>query len=176
MGQLRDKMIEDLKLKGSSAETKRAYLSCARAFAAHYHRSPSEMGEAEVRQFLLFLVDEKKVKTATHRMYVAALCFLYRTTLARPRSLYTGSPICCRRRYISRFQPRGAIGVFAFRQWLSCITQMFLPTTAPGPVAFRSPIRVARSTTAPMTGCPANFFGRPCQAGRVTGASKRASH
>lgn len=84
MGQLRDKMIEDLKLKGLSTETKRAYLGCARAFAAHYHRSPAAMGEAEVRQYLLFLVDEKKVKPATHRMHVAALSFLYGATLGRP--------------------------------------------------------------------------------------------
>ena len=84
MGQLRDKMIEDLKLKGLSTETRRAYLGCARAFAAHYHRSPSEMGEAEVRQYILFLVEEKKVKPATHKMNVAALTFLYSTTLQRP--------------------------------------------------------------------------------------------
>jgi integrase/recombinase XerD len=84
MGQLRDKMIEDLKLKGFSPETKRAYLGCARDFAAHFHRQPEKMGEAEIRQFLLFLVDEKKVKPATHRMHVASLKFLYTTTLGRP--------------------------------------------------------------------------------------------
>lgn len=84
MGQLRDKMIEDLTLKNLKPATHRAYLRCARDFAAHFRRSPAEMGEAEVRQFLLVMLEERKVKAATHQMYVAALKFLYGTTLKRP--------------------------------------------------------------------------------------------
>lgn len=84
MGQLRDKMAADLKLKGFSGSTQDCYLRCARHFAAHYMRSPAEMGETEIRGFLKYLLEEKHVKPATHRMYVASLSFLYKTTLDRP--------------------------------------------------------------------------------------------
>jgi site-specific recombinase XerD len=47
-------------------------------------RSPAEMGAEEVREFLLFKIEEEEVSPATHHMYVAALKFLYGTTLKRP--------------------------------------------------------------------------------------------
>lgn len=84
MGQLRDQMDGDLRLKGYSAETRYQYLRCVRSFAAHYRRSPAALGEAAIRAFLLHLIHERQAKPATVRMYVAALKFLYATTLRRP--------------------------------------------------------------------------------------------
>jgi integrase/recombinase XerD len=84
MGMLRDKMDDELKLRGRSVHTQRAYLRCAGQFAAHHGRSPANMGEREIKAFLLYLVKEKEVSPATHRMYVASLKFLYGVTLKRP--------------------------------------------------------------------------------------------
>jgi len=84
MGQLRDQMDGDLRLKGFRPVTCYRYLQCAGSFAAHYGKSPAALGEAEVRAFLLHLVRERKAQPATVRMYVAALKFLYATTLRRP--------------------------------------------------------------------------------------------
>jgi len=84
MGKLRDQMKADLSLKGYSPHTQRAYLRCAREFARHFMRSPGEMGEEELRAFLLHLVEERKVSAGVHGMYVNALKFLYRITLKRP--------------------------------------------------------------------------------------------
>jgi len=50
-------------------------------------RSPTEMGEPQLRDYLLHLVNEKKVSPATHHMYVASLKFLYKTTLDRPEEV-----------------------------------------------------------------------------------------
>jgi len=80
MGQLRDRMKEDLKLRRYRAGTVQAYLRCVKQFAAHYRRSPAEMGEPEVRAFLLGL----KTGAAGHKMHVAALKFVYGITLDRP--------------------------------------------------------------------------------------------
>src|SRR5262249_53690228 len=56
----------------------------AKKFIA-YHRRPAEkMGESEVRQFLLHLVEERHIAPAGHKMHVAALKFLYSVTLDRP--------------------------------------------------------------------------------------------
>ncbi len=84
MGQLRDRMAEDLKLRRYAPSTSRHYLICARAFVAYHRRPAQQMGLDEVRDFLLHMTTERKVKPATHYIYVAALKFLYATTLARP--------------------------------------------------------------------------------------------
>jgi integrase/recombinase XerD len=84
MGQLRDRMAADLKLRRYAPETCTKYLDCARAYAAYHHRSPAEMGEEEVRSYILYLIDEKGYAAATQKIHVAALKFLYGTTLGRP--------------------------------------------------------------------------------------------
>lgn len=84
MGQLRDRMETDLKLGGYSPSTRKIYLLYARQFAKHHNRSPAEMGEAEIREYLLFMVEKKKISRETYRQARAALIFLYTVTLKRP--------------------------------------------------------------------------------------------
>lgn len=83
MGSLRDRMAEDLKLAGFSPSTRRIYLHYAKYFTKHFMRSPSEMGEREVRAFFLYLLDERKLSHDSYRQCYAALKFLYETTLRR---------------------------------------------------------------------------------------------
>lgn len=85
MGELRDKMKADLKLRGYRAATIDNYLWYARKFVAFYKRSPAEMGQAEIRQFLLHLLDDEHIGPASHKAYVAAIRFLYGVTLGRPQ-------------------------------------------------------------------------------------------
>jgi site-specific recombinase XerD len=87
MGELRDRMEGDLKVRGMSLKTQRNYLSCAQRFAGHYGRSPARMGEREVEEFLRHLALEKKAAAATIHQYVAALRFLYKVTLRRPEAV-----------------------------------------------------------------------------------------
>lgn len=83
MGHLRERMRADLRLRGYSPKTCRSYLCCCHVFAAHYRRSPEQMGEEEIRQFLLHL-EEKGRSGSTRRVYAHALKFLYKVTLGRP--------------------------------------------------------------------------------------------
>jgi site-specific recombinase XerD len=80
---LRDRMEEDLKLKGLSPSTRRNYLLYCRKFAVHYRRSPEELGEAEIRKFLLHMMQVEQVSYQTYRQVLAALKFLYTVTLGR---------------------------------------------------------------------------------------------
>ena len=84
MGQLHDKMSDDLKLRGYRASTIRKYLIFARTFVAHFHRCPTTMGEPEIRVFLLHMIQDKHMAASTVGTYVAALKFLYGVTLERP--------------------------------------------------------------------------------------------
>ena len=83
MGELRDRMEADLRLRGVSENTRRLYLRCARDFAAYCGRSPAVVGTEEVRAFLRHLVDTRRAPS-TCGVYAAALRFLYDTTLDRP--------------------------------------------------------------------------------------------
>jgi integrase/recombinase XerD len=84
MGQLHDRMEQDLILKGYSPATRHNYLVHARRLAVYYRRSPEELGEAEIRQFLLYLIQIEQVSYASYRQVLASLRFLYTVTLDRP--------------------------------------------------------------------------------------------
>jgi site-specific recombinase XerD len=84
MGQLRDRMEGDLLLKGLAEVTRAEYLRCATQLAAHYRRSPAELGADEVHAYLVHLVDTLHYSPANLKMHVAALKFLYTVTLNRP--------------------------------------------------------------------------------------------
>jgi hypothetical protein len=84
MGQLRDRMEQDLKLKGVSPATIRNYLLYCRKFAAFFMRSPEELDAAEVRAFLLHQIEVEQLAYASFRQVYAALKFLYGVTLGRP--------------------------------------------------------------------------------------------
>ena len=87
MGKLKEKMDGDLKLRGRSENTRATYLRCAQSFVAYYMRPPEQMGKEEVRDFLLHLVEERKVKPSTYNVYAASLTFLYAHTLERPQEV-----------------------------------------------------------------------------------------
>jgi site-specific recombinase XerD len=86
---LRERMLDDLRLKGYREITQSCYLRCVQRFADYHRRSPAVMGEREIRDFLLHLVEEKGLAPATHCMHVAALKFFYRVTLRRPQEVET---------------------------------------------------------------------------------------
>ena len=84
MGKLRDRMEADMRLRNLRPETRESYLRCVHKFAAYHMRSPAQMGEKEVRDFLVYLRDDRGMAPSTIRGYVAALKFLYANTLQRP--------------------------------------------------------------------------------------------
>jgi len=84
MGQLQTKMIEDIQLRGYAPATCKEYVRCARSFVAYHMRPPTELGERDVRRFLLYLSQERKAGAATIKMYTAAIKFLYERTIHRP--------------------------------------------------------------------------------------------
>lgn len=84
MGVIRERMIQEMELRGLSAATKKSYLTCCRVFVAHFMRSPEQLHEDHVKAFLLHLMRERKAGPACAAVYVAALRFLYRQVLKIP--------------------------------------------------------------------------------------------
>jgi len=82
-------MVQDLKLAGYSPVTARVYLQWITAFTSHFKRSPAEMGEEQIRSYLLHLLDERKLSHSSYRQAYASLKFLYTTTLKRPFEVHS---------------------------------------------------------------------------------------
>ena len=83
MGKLRDQMLADLQLRGATPRTQKTYLREVSNFAKYFNRSPKELGEGELKEYMLYLMKQRHLSDGTFRFYVAALKFLYRTTLKR---------------------------------------------------------------------------------------------
>ena len=84
MGELRDRMARDLALRNLAATTQENYLRCCRAFAEYHMKSPAEMGETAIKQYLAHL-QLKGAGPETLKMNVAGLKFLYGVTLDRSK-------------------------------------------------------------------------------------------
>ena len=84
MRPIHERMEVHLKLGGYSPGTRKIYLLYARLFAKYFNRPPEEMGENEVRTYLLYLIEQRHASRGTIRQVRAALSFLYAVTLHRP--------------------------------------------------------------------------------------------
>lgn len=83
MTALRQKMIEDMQLRDLSERTQQSYLAAVQGLAEYYGKSPVEITEAELRQYFLYLKNDKKVSTSTWIQKLCGLKFLYQHTLKR---------------------------------------------------------------------------------------------
>lgn len=83
MKRLRDRMREDLELRGLRPATIGTYLQCAEAYARHFALPPARLGPEHVRQFVLFLRQDRHLSPRSINVYLGAIAFLYRVTLGR---------------------------------------------------------------------------------------------
>jgi hypothetical protein len=56
MTALRQKMIEDMQLRGLSARTQESYVRVVRQLAEYYHQPPDQISEAQLRQYFLYFI------------------------------------------------------------------------------------------------------------------------
>ena len=83
MTELRKRMIECLQLRGLSERTQDSYVRAVRQLAEHYHRSPDQISEAELRQYFLHLLNVKHYARSTMTIAICGIRFCYQQTLNR---------------------------------------------------------------------------------------------
>lgn len=81
---LRQKLLDELEVRGLSRSTQEAYTGVIYRLARHYHRSPDQIDDAELRAYLLHLLREKQLGAGSLIVNVSALRFFYRHVLQRP--------------------------------------------------------------------------------------------
>ena len=65
MTRLRERMVEDMQLRGLSERTQGSYAYAVEQLARHYGKPPDLLTEEQVRQYLLHLKNEKQVAPST---------------------------------------------------------------------------------------------------------------
>jgi integrase/recombinase XerD len=80
---LRQKMIEGMQLRGLSERTQQAYVGAMQQLAIHYGKSPDLITEEELRQYFLYLKNEKQYSRSTSTVALCAVKFFYEQTLGR---------------------------------------------------------------------------------------------
>ncbi|MGH7463140.1 MAG: site-specific integrase, partial [Longimicrobiales bacterium] len=83
MTPLRQRMVQDLQLRGYAARTVEAYVHPVVQLARHYHTPPDQLSEEQVREYLVHLSTVKKVARSTHTLALCGIKFFYQHTLGR---------------------------------------------------------------------------------------------
>jgi site-specific recombinase XerD len=94
IGSLRQRMVEDMKLRGLGSHTRQDYIRHVRSFAAFLGRPPDTASAEDLRRFQLDQ-HRRAVGPATINAAVSALRFLFTMTLKRPEIALGLSVIRC---------------------------------------------------------------------------------
>ena len=80
MGALREKMIEEMKLRNFSPRTEQSYLSAMVGLVKYYHRSPDQLTQEQIRSYLLHL-KERGLSASSRNVAISGMKFFYHQML-----------------------------------------------------------------------------------------------
>lgn len=84
-----NQVAQKLLLKGYSANTSKTYLEQLKLFLRFYARyNPTELEEPEIINYLLYLVEKKKISKSTQNQAINAIKFYYEKVLKQERKVY----------------------------------------------------------------------------------------
>jgi len=83
MTELRRRMLEDMRLRGLSERTQRTYVDAVAGLALYYHQSPDRLSDDQIRRYLVYLRNERKLSDSSMNQKYYALRFFYQKTLKR---------------------------------------------------------------------------------------------
>lgn len=83
MDALKEQMTKDLQLKGITPRTQKKYLREISIMADYFNKPLEVLEEKEVKDYLVHMLQTRKLSRGTYKTYVAGIKFLYKTTLNR---------------------------------------------------------------------------------------------
>jgi integrase/recombinase XerD len=84
MTPLRQRMLDDMQLRNLCSETQRNYVHHIFGLARFYQTSPASLSLEEIREYQLYLIDERRLSSESVNQFVSAAKFLYNVTLETP--------------------------------------------------------------------------------------------
>jgi len=88
MTELRRRMDEDMVVRGMADRTRETYLWAVEGLARYYRRSPDQISDQEVQDYLRHLLQDRHRSWSTVHIVVHGLRFFYHTTLKRDRTTF----------------------------------------------------------------------------------------
>ena len=85
-------MIEDMQVRNLAPHTQATHVLHISLFARHFHKSPELLGPEEIRDYQLFLTNQRKLAPSSIVVTTAALRFLYNVTLRKGWDLEASIP------------------------------------------------------------------------------------
>jgi site-specific recombinase XerD len=82
---LRQRMIDDMTVRNLAPNTMLCYLKQVHYLARYFGRSPEKLTPEEIREYQLYLAQDRKVSVSSRLVATTALRFLYGVTLQRER-------------------------------------------------------------------------------------------
>jgi len=83
MKPLRQRMTDDMQVRNLAPATQRNYIHYVRELAKYFHLSPDLLGPDQIKEFQLYLVQERQLSPESVNQSMSAIKFLYRTTLEK---------------------------------------------------------------------------------------------
>jgi len=84
MTPLRQRMIEDLQLRGYSDSTQILYVNAVRQLCEHFGKTPGKITENNLRNYFLYGKNQKKWSRSTSTVALCGIKFFYENTIKRP--------------------------------------------------------------------------------------------
>lgn len=84
MSNLRQRMIQDMKIRNYSPRTINVYVDRVAKFARYFNQSPDTLTAEHIREFQRYLVEDKLCSWSKLNQTVCALRFFYKVCLGRP--------------------------------------------------------------------------------------------
>lgn len=88
MNPLRQQMQSDMVLRGLAQRTQESYIAAVVGVARYYHRSPDQLSQHEIQQYLLHLIEERKLAWSSTNQAACALRFFFHVTLKQPAATF----------------------------------------------------------------------------------------
>jgi integrase/recombinase XerD len=86
MSRLREKMIRDMELRNFSPNTQRGYINSVAGLAKHYRRSPDVIGPEEIQDYVIYLLNIRRIAVGSCQTVITGLRFFYTVTLEQDES------------------------------------------------------------------------------------------
>lgn len=83
MTPLRKRLIEEMELRNYAPKTIRLYVNHVAKLAIYHGKSPDRLNREEIRNYLVHLLEDRKLSVGTYRQALAAYRYFYRWVIKR---------------------------------------------------------------------------------------------
>ena len=125
---LRQRMLEDMDMRGFSVKTQNSYVQSVAKLGLYFKRSPDTLSDEEIRRYFVYLKCERKLARQTVTIALCGIKFFIETTLKRDFSL-TGVPVPKRRKtlpvVLAMAETRAILGKVYTPRFRACLRLIY---------------------------------------------------